>query len=108
MVMYASQSYYSVARKPEVPAFIHKERCWPEVDKYSPCEAACPLKQDVPNYIMAIAQGDIKKAISIIRETNPLPSICGRVCHHPCETECNRKEVDNPIAIQALKRFAVD
>ena len=108
MVVYASQTYYSVVRKPETPAFIHRERCWPEVDKYSPCEAACPLTQDVPNYIMAIAQGDIKKAISIIRETNPLPSICGRVCHHPCETECNRKEVDSPIAIQALKRFAAD
>jgi len=108
MVVYSAQTYYSVPRKPETPAFIHRERCWPEVDKYSPCEAACPLNQDVPNYIMAIAQGDIDKAISIIRETNPLPSICGRVCHHPCEVECNRKEVDSPVAIQALKRFAAD
>jgi len=106
MVVYSAQTYYSVPRRPETPAFIHRERCWPEVDKYSPCEAACPLHQDVPNYIMAIAQGDIKKAIAIIRETNPLPSICGRVCHHPCEVECNRKEVDSPVAIQALKRFA--
>jgi len=108
MVVYSSQTYYSVPRKPETPAFIHRERCWPEVDKYSPCEAVCPLHQDVPNYIMAIAQGDIEKAISIIRETNPLPSICGRVCHHPCEVECNRKEVDKTVAIQALKRFAID
>ncbi|HEY90758.1 MAG TPA: FAD-dependent oxidoreductase [Dehalococcoidia bacterium] len=108
MVVYSAQTYYSVPRKPETPAFIHRERCWPEVDKYSPCEAVCPLNQDVPNYIMAIAQGDIKKAIDIIRETNPLPSICGRVCHHPCEVECNRKEVDSPVAIQALKRFAAD
>jgi len=78
------------------------------VDKYSPCEAACPLRQDVPNYVMAVAQGDAKKALAIVRETNPLPSICGRVCHHPCETECNRKVVDSPVAIQALKRFAAD
>jgi formate dehydrogenase beta subunit len=102
----ATQTYYT--RRPETPAFIHAEKCWPEVGKYSPCEAVCPLHQDVPNYVMAIAQGEIGKALSIIRETNPLPSICGRVCHHPCETECNRKVVDSPIAIQALKRFAAD
>jgi len=102
----ATATYYT--RKPEVPAFIHTEKCWPEVGKYSPCEAVCPLNQDAPNYIMAIAQGDIGKALTIIRETNPLPSICGRVCHHPCEAECNRKDVDSPVAIQALKRFATD
>ena len=67
-----------------MPAFIHVERCWPEVDKLSPCEAACPLHMDVPNYVIAIAQGDIKQAPAIIRDTNPLPSVCGRVCHHPC------------------------
>jgi len=108
MVVYASQTYYSVVKKPETPAFIHRERCWPEVDKYSPCEAVCPIHQDVPNYAMAIAQGDIKKALAIVREANPLPSVCGRVCHHPCEAECNRKVVDSPVAIQALKRFAAD
>ena len=102
----ATETYYS--RRPETPAFIHTEKCWPEVDKYSPCEAVCPLHQDVPNYVMAIALGDADKALAIIRETNPLPSICGRVCHHPCEAECNRRVVDSPIAIQALKRFAAD
>jgi len=92
----------------EIPAYIHVERCWPEVDKLSPCELACPLHMDVPNYIMAIAQGDVQHALSIIRETNPLPSICGRVCHHPCEQECNRKVVDDPIAIEWLKRYAAE
>jgi len=101
-------TYYSLDYRREIPAFIHVERCWPEVDKYSPCEAACPLHMDIPNYIMAIAQGDIKKALSIIRESNPLPSICGRVCHHPCEEECNRKVVDSPVAIEWLKQFAAD
>ena len=42
--------------KLEIPAYIHVERCWPEIDKYSPCEAACPLHMDVPNYVIAIAQ----------------------------------------------------
>ena len=101
-------TYYSLDYRREIPAFIHVERCWPEVDKYSPCEAACPLHMDIPNYIMAIAQGDIKKALSIIRESNPLPSICGRVCHHPCEEECNREVVDGSVAIEWLKQYAAD
>lgn len=101
-------TYYSRELKRKVPAYIHNEKCWPEVDKYSPCESACPLHMDVPNYIIAIAQGNPTRALSIIRETNPLPSVCGRVCHHPCETDCNRKVVDSPVAIQWLKQFAAD
>ena len=100
-VPYAIMSY-----RLEVPAYIHVERCWPEVDKLSPCEAGCPLHMDVPNYVMAIYQGNIKQALSIIRESNPLPSVCGRVCHHPCEEECNRKVVDSSVAIEWLKRYA--
>ncbi len=101
-------NYYSVAKKSKTPAFVHQERCWPQFEKYSPCEAGCPLHMDVPNYVIAIAQGNFEKALSIIRETNPLPSVCGRACHHPCETDCNRKVVDAPIAIEALKAFAAD
>ena len=92
----------------EIPAYIHVERCWPEVGKLSPCEAACPLHMDIPNYIIAITQGNVKEALSIIRESNPLPSVCGRVCHHPCEAECNRKMIDSPVAIEWLKRYAAD
>jgi len=98
----------STSHKLEKPAYIHVEKCWPEVDKISPCEAACPLHQDVPNYAMAIAQGNIQQALTIIRETNPLPSVCGRVCHHPCEEGCNRRVIDSPIAIEWLKRYASD
>ncbi len=94
--------------KRDIPAYIHVERCWPEVGKVSPCEEACPLHMDVPNYVIAIAEGNISQALSIIRETNPLPSVCGRVCHHPCEEECNRKVIDSPIAIEWLKRHAAD
>lgn len=104
----AAKTYYSLDSKRKVPAFIHVEKCWPAVDKYSPCEVNCPLHMDVPNYIIAVAEGNANKALAIIRESNPLPSICGRVCHHPCETECNRKVVDSPIAIQWLKQFAAD
>ena len=96
----------STSYRLEVPAYIHRERCWPEVDKYSPCEAACPLHMDVPNYVIAIAKGDFAQALSIVRDTNPLPSVCGYVCHHPCEEECNRKVVDSSVAIDWLKRYA--
>jgi NADPH-dependent glutamate synthase beta subunit-like oxidoreductase len=87
---------------------IHGEKCWPSVDKVSPCEKACPIRTDVPSYVIAIAQGKFKEALEIIRETNPFPSICGRVCHHPCEAECNRALLDEPIAIRDLKRFVAD
>jgi len=63
---------------------------------------------DIPNYVMAIAQGNIKQALSIIRESNPLPSVCGYVCHHPCEEDCNRKVIDSSVAIEWLKRYAAD
>ncbi|MDD5311827.1 MAG: FAD-dependent oxidoreductase [Dehalococcoidia bacterium] len=87
---------------------IHGEKCWPMVDKLSPCEKACPLGTDVPSYIMAIALGKFDEALAAIRQTNPFPSVCGRVCHQPCEIECNRALIDDPIAIRWLKRAAVD
>jgi len=98
----------SLEKRTKIPAYIHTERCWPEVDKYSPCEEACPLHMDIPNYIMAISLGNIQQALAIIRDSNPLPSVCGRVCHHPCEEECNRKVVDSAVAIESLKRYAAD
>ncbi len=63
---------------------------------------------DVPSYVVAISQGKFKEGLAVIRKTNPLPSVCGRVCHHPCEVACTRALIDKPIAIQWLKRFAAD
>jgi len=87
---------------------IDKERCLSWCVDTSPCQAACPLGIDVEGYLSAIASGDFEDAIAIIREQCALPSVCGRVCHHPCETECKRGLVDEPISIRALKRFAAD
>lgn len=95
-------------KKQKLLSQIHGEKCWPSVDKLSPCEAICPIHTDVPSYVIAIAQGKFKEALKVIRETNPFPSICGRVCHHPCEMDCNRAFIDEPIAIQWLKRFVAD
>jgi NADPH-dependent glutamate synthase beta subunit-like oxidoreductase len=87
---------------------IHGEECWPDEGRIAPCQFACPIHMDVPGYIMALAQGRFTEAISIVRETNPFPSICGRVCPHPCEEACNRSVIDEPLAIEWLKRSIGD
>jgi len=73
-----------------------------------PCRAACPLQVNVQGYVALISKGKFKEALEVIRGENPLPGICGRVCTHPCEGECPRQNVDEPIAIDLLKRFAAD
>jgi NADH-quinone oxidoreductase subunit F len=74
----------------------------------SACQHACPAGIDVPNYVAAIAAGNYEKATEIIRERNPFPAVCGRICIHLCEFKCRRGELDDPVAIRSLKRFAAD
>ena len=75
----------------------------------APCKAACPASIDVPRYIRLIGDGQYDQAVAVIREKVPFPSICAYVCHAPCEARCRRGTLrDTPIAIEALKRFAVD
>jgi NADH-quinone oxidoreductase subunit F len=74
----------------------------------SPCQHACPAGTDVPAYVAFISQGDYAKAVDVIRQRNPFPAICGRICHHPCEGKCRRGEVDEALSIRYLKRFAAD
>jgi NADPH-dependent glutamate synthase beta subunit-like oxidoreductase len=76
--------------------------------KEAPCRSACPIDMNPQGYVALIAQERFEEAYDLIRDKNPLPGICGRICHHPCETDCRRQEVDEPLAICALKRFAVD
>src|SRR4030066_1950753 len=73
-----------------------------------PCQAACPLHMEIREYVDLVAQGRIMEALRVIRDGNPFPSICAYVCTHPCEEACRRSQVDKPIAIRALKRFAVE
>jgi len=77
-------------------------------DKTPPCSAACPVGNDIVAFIQKITQGDFEGAWNLIKEENPFPGICGRVCFHPCESKCNRGEYDEPIAIHALERFVSD
>jgi len=89
-------------------AYIDKKECLSWCVDVAPCEAACPLGIDIEGYLAAISHGDFEQAISIVREKCPLPNVCGRVCHHPCEAECKRGKIDQPLAIMSLKRFAAD
>jgi heterodisulfide reductase subunit A2 len=74
----------------------------------APCQNACPAGQHAQGYISYIREGRFEEALRIIREDNPFASVCGRTCHHPCEGNCNRRLVDESIAIMELKRFVVD
>jgi formate dehydrogenase beta subunit len=73
-----------------------------------PCMMACPAHTNAGRYVALIAEGNFEEAYRYAREPNPLASICGRVCAHPCETACRRGEIDKPIAIRALKRFLTE
>jgi homotetrameric NADPH-dependent glutamate synthase len=74
----------------------------------APCQRTCPAGIDIPEYISQIKAGNYRKAIEVIKETNPLPLTCGRVCPHPCEEMCRLGKVVDPVNINHLKRFAAD
>ncbi|MEE4607959.1 MAG: FAD-dependent oxidoreductase [Desulfobacteraceae bacterium] len=76
--------------------------------KTAPCSAACPAGIDIPTVEMLASRGQVHDAWAQICRENPLPSVCGRVCFHPCEDACNRAELDAPIAINALERYIGD
>ncbi|MCF8032933.1 MAG: FAD-dependent oxidoreductase [Desulfarculaceae bacterium] len=79
-----------------------------EGDCSAPCQRRCPAGIDIPKQINRTAQGDYDGALAVIKERNPLPLICGRICPHPCEEECRRNLADEPVAINPLKRFVAD
>ncbi len=77
-------------------------------DCTTPCQRACPAGINISGYIGAMAEGDHSKAVQIIKERNPFPTVIGRICPRPCENECRRQYVDEPVAINFLKRYAAD
>ncbi len=80
----------------------HNADCLP------PCQQTCPAKIDIQRYLALVADGNVGAALQIIKDRNPFPSACGRVCPHPCEAQCRRSLVDSPVAINQVKRFAAD
>ena len=77
-------------------------------DRLAPCRQTCPAEIDIPQYIAQIREGDYEGAVNTIRERNPFLLSCGRVCPHPCETNCRRGIEDEPVSINQLKRFVAD
>jgi formate dehydrogenase (NADP+) beta subunit len=73
-----------------------------------PCMMACPAHTNAGRYVSLIADGKFEEAYQVARDPNPMASVCGRVCAHPCETACRRGAIDKPIAIRALKRFLTE
>lgn len=69
-----------------------------------PCRTACPVHTNAGGYVRAVGEGDTAGGYAIARAPNPLASVCGRICAHPCETKCRRGLIDEPISIRALKR----
>jgi NADH-quinone oxidoreductase subunit F len=74
----------------------------------SPCENSCPANVNIPGYLSLITAGRFIDAYNLVRQENPLPAICGRICTHPCERRCRRGTVDEAVAICDLKRFVSD
>jgi len=74
----------------------------------APCQRTCPAGIDIPAYLTHIRAGNYLRAIEVIKETNPLPLTCGRVCPHPCEEQCRLGMVTDPVNINHVKRFAAD
>ncbi len=76
--------------------------------KPPPCRISCPLGVNVQAYMALTAASRFDEALDVIRQDNPLPGICGRVCHHPCEEDCRRGSLDQAVAICSIKRFLAD
>jgi len=72
------------------------------------CSQACPAHINIPRYVRYIGEGKYAEAVAVLREKIPFPSVCGRVCFHPCETKCERAKIDSPVSIRVLKRYATD
>jgi NADPH-dependent glutamate synthase beta subunit-like oxidoreductase/NAD-dependent dihydropyrimidine dehydrogenase PreA subunit len=90
------------------PAYCPSRALELDKRKISPCRANCPLGVNVQAYMALTAASRFDEALAVIREDNPLPGVCGRVCHHPCETSCRRNEMDQAVAIRDIKRFLSD
>jgi formate dehydrogenase major subunit len=77
-------------------------------DCVAPCVTTCPANIDIQTYLHQVSNGNYEAALRVIKDRNPFPSACGRVCPHPCESKCRRNLIDSPVAINHVKRFVAD
>jgi len=111
-------SYKKVSDMPEMPAAFNsiswnKTGTWRYIkpryqDKLAPCREGCPAGEDIEKYIELIKEERYVEAYMLIMEENPFPSVCGRVCYHPCEDNCNRRNFDREVSINSLERLVAD
>ena len=97
--------------KKEYEEHIYEHRCRATVCSAmykSPCQHTCPIEMDIPSYIALVREGRFEDAYKILLQTNPFPSVCGRVCDHKCQSKCRRGNMDEALAIKFLKRFITD
>ena len=78
------------------------------VDRLPPCNHACPAGEDIQGWLYHAESGDYHRAWQALTENNPMPALMGRVCYHPCETACNRAQLDEAVSIHAVERFLGD
>ena len=76
--------------------------------KIAPCSSRCPIGNDIEGFLFLVSQKKYSDAYHLLLRTNPFPGVTGRVCHHPCEQDCNRVKFDQGLSIQALERFVAD
>ena len=77
-------------------------------DQVAPCNAACPVGIDIEGYMAMLREGRTEEAVDLLLRENPMPAVTGRVCHHPCETGCNRRFIDESVSIHAVERALGD
>src|SRR5947199_8356823 len=78
------------------------------VDLLPPCNAGCPAGENIQGWMAHVKVGEHEQAWRVLTTDNPFPAIHGRVCYHPCESVCNRAELDSPLSIHAVERFLGD
>ncbi|WP_165053476.1 MULTISPECIES: NAD(P)-binding protein [unclassified Adlercreutzia] len=87
---------------------VEDDFCTRTVSAFAPCRATCPAHIDIPGYLACVRAGRDVDALRVIRNDNPLPTVCGYVCEHPCEINCRRALVDSSVNICGIKRYAAD
>ncbi len=104
MVIHTRSDTIEAYRKVRVEQLLcdHNADCEP------PCQQICPAHIDIQRYLALVTDGNFEAAVRVIKDRNPFPSACGRVCPHTCEAQCRRTLVDAPVAINNVKRFAAD
>jgi 2-oxoacid:acceptor oxidoreductase delta subunit (pyruvate/2-ketoisovalerate family) len=78
------------------------------VDRLPPCNHACPAGENIQAWLSYAETGDYERAWRVLTQDNPLPAVMGRVCYHPCETACNRAQIDSAVGINSVERFLGD